>query len=92
MHGLHRHLHAFKDITYTMGWIYMLALHAGHAMPAIIADTFIVANMLLTCVAGNTLLYLKLFVLWVPMQILDGGSKYSSTIIITIKSSRQPSS
>ena len=80
---------AYKDITYTMGWIYIHALHAGHAMLAIIADTFLGENMLLTHVAGNTLVYLELFVSWIPMQILDGGSQNPLTIIIIIESISQ---
>ena len=80
---------AYKDTTYTMGWIYIHALHAGHAMLAIIADTFIVANMMLTHVAGNTLVYLELFVSWIPMQVLDGGSQNPLTIIIIIESISQ---
>ena len=48
-----RHLDVYKTITYTIKYIYMCALHTSNVTPTIIAKTFIVASMLLTCVAGR---------------------------------------
>ena len=46
------HIDVYKNITYTMKWMYMLALHASNVILAISAEIFFVASMLLICVAG----------------------------------------
>lgn len=68
------HLDGYKDMPYTMEWTYMATFRAGHAMPAIIADTLIIENMLPTYIAGNTLVHLDLFSL-IPMKIVDDRSQ-----------------
>ena len=70
-----QHLDAFQNITYTMEWIYMLALHASDVMLAIIATGFIMASMLLTCVAGRYYgIHRNFCVYRDPMLALDGRS------------------
>ena len=44
------HIDAYKNITYTMIWTFMLAWYVSNALLAVIAETFSVASMLLTCV------------------------------------------
>ena len=47
MHRLRKAPGYIQEHTYAMGWIHMLVLLASNVMPAIIAEAFIMARMLL---------------------------------------------
>ena len=79
------HLDAYKNITYIMKRIYMLALHVYNAISTIITETFIMASMLLTRLAGRYYGVHRAFCVSRLMHVLDGVSKDLSTIIISMR-------